>query len=452
LTSDARIDRLNGTLAGWLGQPAEVLVGQSVHALLSFGGRIAYETHLAPMLRLQGRVDEIALDLLGADGARVPVIANAREKRNGAGDHLFTRITMFRAIERRKFERSLIDARSEADAKAEAEHETSLLREQFIAVLGHDLRNPIAALDAGVRMLGGRETLSERGQFLIREMGASLSRASALIDNVLDFARGRLGDGLTLIRDAKDPLTPVLEQVVNEIRAIAPNREIVTHLLLEHPVDCDRARIAQLASNLIANAVTHGTPNQAIVVKAYIESDRLSSPFRTAAIPSRRPRARSFFSPFSAEAFARASRVWAWACSSSTRLPRRMAAPWTSVPLRKKRVSYSRCRYIRYPNLSPLDRWRHILPTTAAAAPRAECATISIVIQGPGYASGFRDRLVIDGRQNHPLPHSPDRPPQPFAHWARAASSEPPTQHRHSPATAHPPHRRQRSCHLRRCG
>jgi sigma-B regulation protein RsbU (phosphoserine phosphatase) len=274
LTPDARIDRLNGTLAGWLRQPTEALVGQSFHALLSFGGRIVYETHLAPMLRLQGRVDEIALDLLDAAGARVPVIANAREKRDGAGDHLFTRITMFRAIERRKFERSLIDARSEADARAEAEHETSLLREQFIAVLGHDLRNPIAALDAGVRMLGGRETLSERGQFLIREMGASLSRASALIENVLDFARGRLGDGLTLIRDAKEPLTPVLEQVVNEIRAIAPNREIVAHFQLQHPVDCDRARIAQLASNLIANAVTHGTPNQPIVVEAYIESDR----------------------------------------------------------------------------------------------------------------------------------------------------------------------------------
>ncbi|MDX3911731.1 MAG: PAS domain-containing sensor histidine kinase [Sphingobium sp.] len=273
LTPDARIDRLNGTLAGWLGQSAEALVGQSFHALLSFGGRIAYETHLAPMLRLRGRVDEIALDLLDAGGARVPVIANAREKRDDEGDHLFTRITMFKAVERRKFERSLIDARSEADARAEAEHETSLLREQFIAVLSHDLRNPVAALDAGIRLLGGRETLSERGQFLIREMGASLSRASTLIENVLDFARGRLGGGLTLMRDAREPLVPVLEQVVSEIRAIAPEREIVTKMQIGQPVDCDRPRIAQLASNLIANAVTHGDPNTPIVVKAYVEDE-----------------------------------------------------------------------------------------------------------------------------------------------------------------------------------
>jgi sigma-B regulation protein RsbU (phosphoserine phosphatase) len=223
------------------------------------------------MLRLQGAVEEIALDLLRSDGTKLPIIANAREKRAENGDLLFTRLTVFKAVERRRFERSLMEARTEAEAKAAAEHETSLLREQFIAVLGHDLRNPLAALGAGVRMLGERETLSNRGDIVVREMGASVSRASALIENVLDFARGRLGDGLTLTRDARQPLAPVLEQVVNEIRAIAPKREIRTKFEIDLPIDCDRARIAQLASNLIGNAVTHGAKDRPIEVEARIE-------------------------------------------------------------------------------------------------------------------------------------------------------------------------------------
>ncbi len=135
-------------------------------------------------------------------------------------------------------------------------------------MLGHDLRNPIAALAAGVRMLNERERLSDRGHRIATEMDAAIGRASALIENVLDFARGRLGQGLTVARDSKAPLGPVLEQVAAEIRAIAPDRRIVTRLSLDEPVDCDRARIGQLASNLLGNAVTHGAPGLPVILEA----------------------------------------------------------------------------------------------------------------------------------------------------------------------------------------
>ena len=268
LAPDGRVVKMNRTLAGWLETSADLRVGRSIRDLLSFGGRIAYETHLAPVLRLQGHVDEIALDLLLPDGSKLPVIANASERRGDAGEHLFTRLTIFKAVDRRTYERGLIEARVQAEALARTEHETSVLREQFIAVLGHDLRNPLAALAAGVRLLNDREALTNRGRQIVKEMGGSIARASALIENVLDFARGRLGEGLTLTRDAREPLTPVLEQVAAEIRAIAPEREIVADFSITEPVECDRARIAQLASNLLANAVTHGAPGVPIDIAA----------------------------------------------------------------------------------------------------------------------------------------------------------------------------------------
>ena len=267
LLPDNRIAKVNQTLENWLGVARDALVDRSVHELLSFGGRIAFETHLAPLLRLQGHVHELALDLLQADGTKLPVIANAAEKRDADGKALFVRITLFKAVDRRAYERGLVEARERAETEVKAEHEESVLREQFMAVLGHDLRNPLSALAAGVRILGS-EDLTGRGELVVKEMSASIGRATALIEDVLDLARGRLGGGVSLTRNSDEPLTPVLEQVISEMRLIAPKRDLRANLTIDEPVDCDRGRMAQLASNLLANAVTHGAPEAPIELTA----------------------------------------------------------------------------------------------------------------------------------------------------------------------------------------
>ena len=298
LSADARIVKVNRTLTDWLGTSSDEILGQPFHALLSFGGRIAFETHMAPLLRLQGHMNELALDLLESGGGKLPVIANAAEKRGPGGEHLFTRLTLFKAVDRRTYERGLVAARNEAEAKASAEHDISVLREQFIAVLGHDLRNPLMALAAGVRMIGERETLSDRGRLIAKEMSASVSRAQALIENLLDFARGRLGEGLTLNRDSTRPLEPVLEQVVAEIRAIAPDRQIITQFAIDRPVDCDQARIAQLASNLLGNAITHGAPGLPIEFEAFTEDGRFVLSVANGGVPIPPAARAQLFQPF----------------------------------------------------------------------------------------------------------------------------------------------------------
>jgi signal transduction histidine kinase len=91
---------------------------------------------------------------------------------------------------------------------------------------------------------------------------------AGLIDHVLDFARGRLGGGLPLDRNAHEPLRPALDQVIAELRTARPDRTIEAEIALDDPVYCDRARIAQLLSNLLANALTHGASDGPITVKA----------------------------------------------------------------------------------------------------------------------------------------------------------------------------------------
>jgi signal transduction histidine kinase len=147
------------------------------------------------------------------------------------------------------------------------QRQTAELREQFIAVLGHDLRNPLASIEAGSAMLL-REGLSSRGTMIVGHVQTSVKRMGGLINDMLDFARGRLGGGFQLARDPNTLLAPVLEQVVGELQAAWPDSIIEMDFGLNHVVNCDPNRIAQLASNLVSNALKHGAPNRPVRVLA----------------------------------------------------------------------------------------------------------------------------------------------------------------------------------------
>ena len=146
------------------------------------------------------------------------------------------------------------------------ERETAHLREQFIAVLGHDLRNPLNSINGAAAVLA-RSKLDEQSQKMVAMMQRSVRRMASLIDDVLDFARGRLGGGLTLATST-EPLTPALDQVVSELRSAFPERVIETDFTNAECSKCDRARIAQLLSNLVANALAYSAPGTPVRAKA----------------------------------------------------------------------------------------------------------------------------------------------------------------------------------------
>ena len=114
------IIRVNQTLLSWLGIERANLVGDArFQDLLSFGGRIFYDTQFAPMLRLQGFVNEIAFDLNCSGGRKLPVLVNASQKLDQSGKPLVHRIILFNATDRRSYERELLAARKAAEQARE---------------------------------------------------------------------------------------------------------------------------------------------------------------------------------------------------------------------------------------------------------------------------------------------------------------------------------------------
>lgn len=171
------------------------------------------------------------------------------------------------------------------------------IRERAIAILGHDLRNPVAAIQAGTTLLG-RMKLGDRADGIIDRMLQSTYRIAGPVDDLLDFARGRLGSGLTLVRKPTTQLAGAVEQVIAELRMVHPDREINVDLQLTDPVDCDTDRIKQLLSNLLANALTHGATGKPVDVSAESVGGEFTLTVANSGLPIPDVAVEALFQPF----------------------------------------------------------------------------------------------------------------------------------------------------------
>lgn len=159
--------------------------------------------------------------------------------------------------------------RDKANARAlQSSEDEAHLREQFIAILGHDLRNPLAAIGSAVR-IASRHPHDEKIAALFAAIDGSADRMAKLIDGIMDFARARLGGGIPVDLKLVDTLSDGFKNVVDEIRLAHPDRTIQLSFEFDNALVCDPARLDQLLSNLVANAVTHGSRDKPITVATY---------------------------------------------------------------------------------------------------------------------------------------------------------------------------------------
>jgi sigma-B regulation protein RsbU (phosphoserine phosphatase) len=141
---DGQIAKINTTLLTWLGYRRDQLVGRCyLSDLLTVGGKIYYETHLAPLVSMQGEVRGVALELQAADGARLPVLITSVVKTDASGEPILVRTTVFDARDRRAYERELLRARQEAEG------ERARLQ-QLVATLQQSLLPPALPVVTGL--------------------------------------------------------------------------------------------------------------------------------------------------------------------------------------------------------------------------------------------------------------------------------------------------------------
>jgi signal transduction histidine kinase len=155
-----------------------------------------------------------------------------------------------------------------------AEHSSRETEETLIAVLGHDLRNPLHAALACNELL--QRKLTEPGSSALNaRVKSHLRRMSALIEDVLDFASGRRGEGIWVELSEVQNVSSGLTQVIQELEDAHAGCQIISIIHIDHPVRCDLVRLQQLTSNLLANALTHGRPTIPVELTAYADQEHL---------------------------------------------------------------------------------------------------------------------------------------------------------------------------------
>ena len=165
------------------------------------------------------------------------------------------------------------DVTREEIAREDLERERDLLsatarfREQFIGVVGHDLRSPLAAIVASAGLILGHESLPAAVATAAARVASAGNRMRRMIDDLLDFTRARLGGGLPLSRRDVD-LAPIVSQMVDEAAVGHSGREVRLAAKGDLRGSFDPDRIAQLVGNLLENALTHGPPGAPVAVAA----------------------------------------------------------------------------------------------------------------------------------------------------------------------------------------
>jgi signal transduction histidine kinase len=254
----------------------------------------AYREHQTP--RIYGLQSYISMPILLADGSFWGTLCAIDPQPHRVSDA--TVVGTFKAFAELIAMHLDTQARLElSEAALEDERATGDLRDRFVAVLGHDLRNPLAALDAGTRLLSGTQ-LDERQAKIVTQMAASTRRMSQLIDHMLDLARGRLGGGLAVERAEDLGLAADIVQVIDELRAVHPARALELDLGPIDSVPCDHQRMMQLVSNLLANALTHGDPAQPVRVAARLDKGSFRFEVANGGKPIPKTRIAKLFEPF----------------------------------------------------------------------------------------------------------------------------------------------------------
>ncbi|MGH9087926.1 MAG: PP2C family protein-serine/threonine phosphatase [Acidimicrobiales bacterium] len=153
-TAAGLITEVNRTFLTLTGYRRADLVGRRRFVdLLTVGGRIYHETHYAPMLQMQGLAREIALELVRADGSRLPVLVNAVLERDGAGSPTVVRTAVFDATQRRAYERELLLAKQRAEeSESRARALAHALQQTFLPPSNPSI--PGLELAAGYRPAG----------------------------------------------------------------------------------------------------------------------------------------------------------------------------------------------------------------------------------------------------------------------------------------------------------
>lgn len=268
LRDDGSISMVNRTLQEWLNYPFGELQGQSMDILLPAASRIFYQTHLFPLLRIQGHAEEVYFPLRARDGRDIPMLVNAarrEEERGVAYDFVF--MPMY---QRDQYENEILRAKTTAEEAIRAKDEAYADLEAFAYSVSHDLRSPLAAIRifAEYTLKDYENIFDERTRVGLRHIIQSAIEMSKMTDDILTYSRTSASD-LELVHVA---LEDVVSHAADQLHAEFEQRDVQLNVVKPLPgVRGHPTLLTQVVINLLTNAVKFVTPGVTPRIKVWTE-------------------------------------------------------------------------------------------------------------------------------------------------------------------------------------
>ncbi|HVS69866.1 MAG TPA: ATP-binding protein [Phycisphaerae bacterium] len=261
--ADGAIVQVNQTFVAMTGHDRQWLLdGKRFADLLTIPGKIYHDTHVGPLLQMQGFVKEVALDILRADQHRLPVLVNAVSKAAAEGGVPLILMTVFDATDRRQYERELLLARRRAEEATEAERAAKeqaeaagRIKDEFLAMVSHELRTPLNAILGWTQILRSEGGLTEDQREGLEVIERNARVQSELIGDLLDMSRILAGKMRLHVQEVN--LSDVIEAAIDTVKPAADARELRVQKVMDPAVvvSGDPGRLQQVFWNLLTNAV-----------------------------------------------------------------------------------------------------------------------------------------------------------------------------------------------------
>ena len=269
--SVGEILRANATFCNWVGfAHLDIVQKRRLQDFLTMGGKVFHQTHWAPLLQMQGSIAEVKLDLVHRDGHTVPMMINAMRHPQGA--QFLTYVALTVVTDRQKYERELLSARRKAEQalseRLHAERQLQLLntqlskadqrKDEFLATLAHELRNPLAPMRNVVEILRAKNYPDAELHWAQEVLDRQLDQMTHLVDDLLEISR-ITQDKLEL---RKEPLD-LADAMLAAVESVGPlMRQFEHELIISLPpepirVEADPIRLTQMVLNLLNNAAKY---------------------------------------------------------------------------------------------------------------------------------------------------------------------------------------------------
>ena len=260
------ITLVNRTLQEWLGYPLDELQGKTLDTILPAASRIFYQTHLFPLLRMQGHVEEVYFPLRRQDGTDVPMLVNAARRE---GDSVYDCMFM-RMRQRDQYEDEILHAKAVAEEARRAKDEAYADLEAFAYSISHDLRTPLATIRifAEYALKDYADKVDARTRKGLKYIMESASEMSKLTQDILTYSR----TSASALEVEPVSLENVVSRAADHLHASFTGRDLQLEILKPLPdVLAHPTLLGQVVSNLLANAVKYVAPNVRPEIKIWPE-------------------------------------------------------------------------------------------------------------------------------------------------------------------------------------